>query len=281
MSQTTSRRKLESARANGAKSKGPKTPEGKARSSQNAIRHGLCAKSIVLSTEDRDEYEKLYTAYLLRFQPADQVETGLVETMINATWRERRSWSIETESLERKMVRARDWIDDWDDLSPAAQTAIGFDNVFPSSPIDRYETRMSRQYDRARKALMELRKSHPIAILPKEPSPEIDHLPQQPAPVPAPAPNPPHGLGTVVALVLAIALCLLSTAQTVSAYAGADAPDEIYTSQPPLVSSCRRDRLPAVRDQVKAGESTCDRSPQTRSAGGAQWKGSNGQRRAR
>lgn len=189
ISKTISNRKLASARANGAKSRGPKTPEGKARASQNATRHGLCSPTLVLSTENRDEYDALLRAHLVRFQPSDQIETCLVQTMVSAMWRERRSWSIETESLERKMAKASPWVPDWNDLSPAAQTALAFQDVFTESPLGRYETRMSRQYDRARKTLMELRKSQPVGILPKEPNPEIGQLPNEAADPPVPPPT--------------------------------------------------------------------------------------------
>jgi hypothetical protein len=56
---------------NGAKSNGPKTPQGKAISSANSSRHGLTAIAILLTNEEPAKYHTLAEAYYKKLQPAD------------------------------------------------------------------------------------------------------------------------------------------------------------------------------------------------------------------
>jgi hypothetical protein len=52
--------RAQASRINGAKSRGPTTPEGKARSSQNALKHGLCAERFaVVGDEDAQAFAAL------------------------------------------------------------------------------------------------------------------------------------------------------------------------------------------------------------------------------
>jgi hypothetical protein len=77
----------EASRQNGAKSHGPVTPEGQAKSSQNALRHGLTAAVVVLRRENPEEFKKLLGSYIHDFRPADQSQQDLVETLAATRWR--------------------------------------------------------------------------------------------------------------------------------------------------------------------------------------------------
>src|SRR5690348_242833 len=104
MSDTISEKRILAARANGAKSRGPITPQGKANSSRNAIRHGLLAASVLVDTECRHNFKSVLDMLVQRFQPADGVELAMVEELAASTWRLRRVWSMESEMLESAMA---------------------------------------------------------------------------------------------------------------------------------------------------------------------------------
>jgi hypothetical protein len=65
-----SQARAEASRRNGAKSRGPRTPEGKERSSRNALKHGLRAqKHVVLPQEDGAEFARFQAALLEELAP--------------------------------------------------------------------------------------------------------------------------------------------------------------------------------------------------------------------
>ncbi len=79
---------------------GPRTPEGKAISSRNALKHGLAAKSVVIFDEDAVEYESFRMGFIERLMPADPVEEFLVDRITACAWRLRRVVRIEREVFE-------------------------------------------------------------------------------------------------------------------------------------------------------------------------------------
>ena len=95
------------ARANGAKSNGPITAEGKARSAQNSLKHGLTSSRVVLPHESQEAYDKLEASLINRFKPADDLESELVQEMAAARWRLRRIEAMEAALFKRPSNNTR------------------------------------------------------------------------------------------------------------------------------------------------------------------------------
>jgi hypothetical protein len=82
---------------------GPKTEEGKRKSSMNALKHGLTAKateSRALIEECDQEYYQVYEQVASHYMPADPVEEQLVRRIAVCLWR--LNQSIATERRRRK-----------------------------------------------------------------------------------------------------------------------------------------------------------------------------------
>src|SRR5580693_509108 len=88
-------------RANSLHSTGPRTEQGKQRSSLNALRHGLTARTAVLPTEDPEAYQRHIQQFLDEHKPATPTETQLVHEIANTAWRLNRIPSLEAELLSQ------------------------------------------------------------------------------------------------------------------------------------------------------------------------------------
>jgi hypothetical protein len=82
-------------RSNAQRSTGPTTVEGKARSSVNAVKHGLRARRPLLLDEDPAEYEALAAALMEQFAPEPGVEELLVDEIVGLVWRLWRAARVE------------------------------------------------------------------------------------------------------------------------------------------------------------------------------------------
>jgi hypothetical protein len=85
-------------RRNGARSRGPKTPEGKARSRLNAIKHGMrAAMHVVLPDEHAVEFQALQEALLDELAPDGALQLVLARRVAVAAWRLARADRMEVE----------------------------------------------------------------------------------------------------------------------------------------------------------------------------------------
>jgi hypothetical protein len=95
--------RAEASRRNGAKSRGPKTEAGKARSAQNALKHGMRAeKHLVLPDEDAVEFAAHEAALLAELAPAGALQVALAQRVASAAWRLARADRIEADLFEER-----------------------------------------------------------------------------------------------------------------------------------------------------------------------------------
>ena len=162
----SSRQSTEQARRNGALAAGTKSPEGIKRLSMNALRHGLTAKSLVLATESQEQFDELLKNYVEFYDPNNTVELDLVHDMVAARWRLQRSRSVETVTLNQRMVDREAEKLKREPVFPRS-TRLAYAVSYLANcgkSLDillRYETTYSRAFDRAQKALEKMQKTRP------------------------------------------------------------------------------------------------------------------------
>ena len=101
-----SQKQLEANRLNATKSTGPRSPEGKARSSMNALKSGIDAKSQIIRGEIAANLETLVADYYSRFRPTTPEQRMLVDTLIDSEWLLRRFRVVEAQLWEKESLEA-------------------------------------------------------------------------------------------------------------------------------------------------------------------------------
>ena len=86
-------------RQNAQSSTGPKTPEGKAISSQNAIKNGFFAKNDVISGEDLAAYEEHRQDFYDEYVPLTPTECVLTQRIASLSWRLMRADRLQTTTI--------------------------------------------------------------------------------------------------------------------------------------------------------------------------------------
>ena len=97
---TTSIIQLKANQSNSQKSTGPVTEEGKQIVANNAVKHGLFSKHLVLNDENPEDYQLLLDGLQTELKPVGTLEQTLVERIAVTLWRQMRLVRSETAHIE-------------------------------------------------------------------------------------------------------------------------------------------------------------------------------------
>ena len=81
-----SEKQKEASRVNGKNTKGAVTPEGKIRSSSNALKHGGYAERFVPVGQNVDAYQEYFDRHYGHWKPTDALEEEFVHQLIRYGW---------------------------------------------------------------------------------------------------------------------------------------------------------------------------------------------------
>ncbi len=154
----SSQRSIDSSRANGAKSRGPVTPEGRARSAAAGLTHGLSSDRIVLEQESEEEFNALREEYLAEYRPQTRSRFDLVDQLVATRWRLNRVLALQTALIDRQITRQEPKIrEEYKFCDGDTRAAIAYQHLTDEGgaleSLHRHETRLSAELRRTLKLL--------------------------------------------------------------------------------------------------------------------------------
>ncbi len=211
----TTKAQIKANRENAKKSTGPRTEEGKARVSLNALKHGLLARDAVLPEEDPAEFDRQLRDLEHDLRPENSLEFELVRQIADAQWRMRRLVRIETGFLSAALDEKRRHEERFnpENIRPGREgetQLLGAGLLGRTQALlhlARYDAHLSRRYYRAIAELGRLRKLERAAEQYREnkttkqsqyPEPYEESARYKPSPGPqgwTPSPHPTGGDG--------------------------------------------------------------------------------------
>ncbi|MBV9679753.1 MAG: hypothetical protein JO185_25685 [Acidobacteriaceae bacterium] len=156
-----SERRLAANRANAQLSTGPRTAEGKAVSSLNAVKTGLCGRAVLLADEEeaeayREHVERVFTWW----EPDNIEEHALVQALADTQWRLESIPGLESALYAQARLRGEPVLQHPDPVAQRlllnAQAEIAEAKALKNLRL--HERRLRRQYEKDKAELTELRK---------------------------------------------------------------------------------------------------------------------------
>jgi hypothetical protein len=155
----TSPRRIAANRRNARRSTGPKTREGKLRSSRNALKHGLCSATAIPPCEDAPTFSIFLAELEDELQPISIMQKTLFPQIANLVWRLRRLPEAQAEMFQLELDKSADG----EMLSPSQLIARRFseENSNGFERLGRYERSMQNALLRLMTKYHYLKKHHP------------------------------------------------------------------------------------------------------------------------
>jgi hypothetical protein len=130
-------------RANGARSRGPVTSEGKLRARRSNVERGMLARTVVLEGESLPRFHALMTSLQEELKPETTIENLLIHKMAVAHWRLMRVWGMERSGASHALGESGP------PESPDAPTRDALAFGKSAANLNEYEMRFDRQFTRA------------------------------------------------------------------------------------------------------------------------------------
>jgi hypothetical protein len=143
--------------ANAQLSTGPRTEEGRAKSSLNAVKTGLTGRTVLLPSDDVAEYELHLAAYAEEFAPVGLLETNLVQSIADTDWRLRRIPALESALFAKGRIEFADLFNE-QDLAARPHLIDAHTFIAYEKQIRNLQLQEARLVRRREKEIAELRK---------------------------------------------------------------------------------------------------------------------------
>ncbi len=199
MSQQRSEAQKAASRANGAKSRGPSTPEGIERCRRAATLHGMYTPQILLANEDPAKYKRLLDSYIAEWNPLGITERDILTDMVNARWRIRRIWGQTSGLINAEMLFSQDRTDaSYEPVTAELRQCDGICELEKALPgmlnrMQTQETSLKRLFSRSMKELIQLQKMRLGELPTLVPQPSEDEIffpPESGEPIDDTSPSP-------------------------------------------------------------------------------------------
>ena len=147
-------------RANAQHSTGPRTADGKQKSSLNALRHGLTGQIVVMPTEDLEAYQLHLKSFEDEYNPKGATEANLVQSLADTSWRLNRVASLETNLLTLGVTHGSPIAGAPQQIQDAFSIVAALESQSKAlANLSMHSQRLSRQFERTVTQLRDLQKT--------------------------------------------------------------------------------------------------------------------------